>query len=60
MKLGVDIPLETKISIKHKWGGTSITKNVWLKVDFFPLFYKHTVCSRYLKCYYRSGISLVL
>lgn len=61
MKLGVDIPLETKISIKHKLGGeTSITKNVWLKVDLFPLFYKHTACFRYLKCYYRSGISLVL
>lgn len=60
MKLGVDIPLETKISIKHKQKKKpSITKNLWLKVDLFPLFYKHMVCFRYLKCYYRSRISLV-
>lgn len=62
MKLGVDIPLETKISIKHKQEKKnqqpSITKNLWLKVDLFPLFDKHMVCLRYLKCYYRPRISL--
>lgn len=55
MKLGVDIPLETKISIKHKQEKNqqqpSITKNLWPKVDLFPLFDKHMVCFRYLKCY---------
>lgn len=66
MKLRVDIPAETKISIKHKQKGgrkeASITKNLWLKVDLFPLFFsffffnKHMVCFRYLKCYYRSRI----
>lgn len=71
MKLRVDIPAETKISIKHKQKGgrkeASITKNLWLKVDLFPLFFslsfffnKHMVCFRYLKCYYRSRISLVI
>lgn len=43
MKLRVDIPAETKISIKHKQKGgrkeASITKNLWLKVDLFPLFF---------------------
>lgn len=42
MKLRVDIPAETKISIKHKQKGekkeASITMNLWLKVDLFPLF----------------------
>lgn len=76
MKLRVDIPAETKISIKYKQKGkkkkreASITKNLWLKVDLFPLFflslfffflfYKHMVCFRYPKCYYRSRISLVI
>lgn len=43
MKLRVDIPAETKISIKHKQKGgkkePSITMNLWLKVDLFPLFF---------------------
>lgn len=70
MKLRVDIPAEIKISIKHKQKGeggkkkeASIMKNLWLKVDLFPLFfsfYKHMVCFRYPKCYYRSRISLVI
>lgn len=44
MKLRVDIPAETKISIKHKQKGgekkkkeASITKNLWLQVDLLPL-----------------------
>lgn len=68
MKLRVDIPAETKISIKHKQKGgkkePSITMNLWLKVDLFPLFFfyfnKHMVCFRYPKCYYGSRISLVI